>query len=52
MGQIDLVQDRNNWGSPAKIVINYCVSNYAGKFFDYLITVIFSRRTLLHGVRK
>jgi hypothetical protein len=38
MGQIDLVQDRNNWGSPAKIEINYCVSNYAGKFFDYLIT--------------
>ena len=38
MDQIDLFQDRNNWWSLAKTVINNCVSYYAGKFFDQLLT--------------
>ena len=52
MDQIDLVQDRDRWWAHAKAVINNCVPYYVEKILTSGETVRFSRRTLLHGVRK
>ena len=52
MDQIDLVQVRDRWLTSAKVVINYCVQYYEGKFFTKGATVRFSRGNLLDGIRK
>jgi hypothetical protein len=47
---IHLSQDRDQWGAVVNTVMNIWVPRKAGNFLTSLVTISFSRRTLLRRV--
>jgi hypothetical protein len=52
MDCIDVAQDTDRWRAPVNGVMNLRVPYNVGNFLTILKLVIFSRRTLLHGVSE
>jgi hypothetical protein len=52
MEWIELAQDKERWRALVNAVMNLWVPKNVGNFLSSCKPVSFSRRTLLHGIRK
>jgi hypothetical protein len=52
MDWIDLALDTDRWRAVVTTIMNIRVPQNVGNFLTGLVTVSFSGRTVLHGVRK